>query len=559
VDASTAAYYSLHAAELSRRYESVQGGVATLFPWVFQRGTQVLDVGAGSGRDMVRLAEAGMEPWGLEPVDALREEALRLHPQLKGRLAAGGIPGELPATLPRSFDGIVLSAVLMHVPDAELFEAAFCLRGWLRDGGRLLISVPTERPDLDPADEERDLQGRLMVLRPVERLRLLFERLGFSQEGEWHSADGLERPGVRWVSLVFRLRGETPRPIDRLESIINRDRKTATYKLALLRALCDMALTAWPLARWEPDGTVSVPLSEIAKRWLLYYWPIIEADGALIPQTAGEYDGSRRMAFRSALSELVGNYRKIGGLPAFLADLKGDSFDAHTRRLTSSALAAVGRTIVRGPVVYAGGARGERIFRFDGGTSRVRFDQELWRELVLMGHWVRDALILRWAELTSALSHRELPPSRVLDLLLAPVEGERQDAAARVIYASQSSLECVWTGRSVSPRALEVDHAIPFTLWQDSSLWNLLPSSRQANNSKRDRLPERGLLLSRREAIIHSWSVLEQELPQRFRREADRLTGTAAENRNWEATLFSAFGEAVEYTASVRGVERWAP
>ena len=559
MDAPTAAYYSLHAAELSRRYESVQGGVATLFPWVFERGMQVLDVGAGSGRDMVLLGEAGMQAWGLEPVEPLRQEALRLHPQLEGRLAAGGIPGELPTGLPESFDGIVVSAVLMHVPEAELFETAFCLRGWLREGGRLLVSVPTERPDLDPAGEGRDRQGRLMILRPVERLRLLFERLGFSTEGEWHSADGLGRAGVRWVSLVFRLRGGAPRPIDRIESIINRDRKTATYKLALLRALCDMALTAWPLARWQANGSVSVPLSEITQRWLLYYWPIVGAEGALIPQTAGEHDGTRRMSFRPALSALVGTYRMIGGLPVFLADLKGDAFDRSTRRLVHSALTAIGRTIVRGPIVYAGGARSEQTFRFDAESSQVSFDQELWRELVLMGHWVRDALILRWAELTSALSRRELPPSRVLDLLLEPAEGERQDSAARIVYARQPTLECVWTGRDLSPRRFELDHAIPFSLWQDSSLWNLLPASRQANNSKRDRVPERGLLLRRREAIIHSWSVLEQGLPQRFQREAARLTGTSAEDGNWQSTLFSAFSEAMEYTATVRGAERWAP
>jgi hypothetical protein len=79
------------------------------------------------------------------------------------------------------------------------------------------------------------------------------------------------------------------------------------------------------------------------------------------------------------------------------------------------------------------------------------------------------------------------------------------------------------------------------------------------HHSKRDRLPERGLLLRRRAAIVHSWSVLKQGLPQRFRREAARLTGASAEDDNWESALFSAFGEAVEHTATVCGAERWAP
>jgi SAM-dependent methyltransferase len=270
----------------------VEGGIATLFPWVFARGERILDVGAGSGRDLARLLDLGMDACGLEPVDVLRAEAIRLHPELEGRLLAGSIPGELPAGLPSGFDGIVCSAVLMPVPHAELFNAAYCLRGWLREGGRLRVSVPTARGDVEQGVGDRDRHGRLIILQPAERLRLFFERLGFASEGEWHSADSLGRPDVQWVVLLVRLRGGAPRPIDRIDSIINRDHKTATYKLALLRALCDIALTAYPLARWETDGSISIPLSEIAMRWVLYYWPIVDAAELLIPQTAGEYEGA---------------------------------------------------------------------------------------------------------------------------------------------------------------------------------------------------------------------------------------------------------------------------
>jgi hypothetical protein len=37
-------------------------------------------------------------------------------------------------------------------------------------------------------------------------------------------------------------------------------------------------------------------------------------------------------------------------------------------------------------------------------------------------------------------------------------------------------------------RRFVLDHANPFALRQDSSPWNLLPTSRQANNARRDRL-----------------------------------------------------------------------
>ena len=44
---------------------------------------------------------------------------------------------------------------------------------------------------------------------------------------------------------MFRLAEGHSRAIDRVESIINVDRKVATYKLALIRALCNIATTSW--------------------------------------------------------------------------------------------------------------------------------------------------------------------------------------------------------------------------------------------------------------------------------------------------------------------------
>jgi hypothetical protein len=103
----------------------------------------------------------------------------------------------------------------MHIPNAELFDAAFQLRERLGRGGRLLLSMPIERNDVSPGDE-RDKRGRLMILRSVAQVRLLFERLGFSLDSEWTSADG-EGRDILWATLLFRLSEGHSRAIDRVE------------------------------------------------------------------------------------------------------------------------------------------------------------------------------------------------------------------------------------------------------------------------------------------------------------------------------------------------------
>jgi SAM-dependent methyltransferase len=122
-------------------------------------------------------------------------EAQRLHPELAGRLYAGSLPGPLPEIAEAPFDNILLSAVLMHIPDGDLFSTALAIRSLLKPDGQLVISIPTERDDL-PGGTDRDESGRLMMLRSEAAVSLLFERLGFQKTASWHSADLLSRNGV---------------------------------------------------------------------------------------------------------------------------------------------------------------------------------------------------------------------------------------------------------------------------------------------------------------------------------------------------------------------------
>lgn len=219
---------------------------------------------------------------------------------------------------------------------------------------------------------------------------------------------------------------------------------------------------------------------------------------------------------------------------------------------------------MNGPVKYAGGALGKPEFSFDNSMRTILIDANLWRELSLMGHWIRDAVILRWGEMTSRLSGNEVRVGRVLDLLLKTDDPLRADQYVRDIYAAQESLECVWTGRSLAS-GFDVDRAIPFALWQDSSLWNLFPASKSVNNAKRDKLPTRAVVSKREEAIVGCWKVLREKLPVRFQRESAILMGTShkegmdAGGHGWEEQLMNSFVEAIEYTATIRGASRWEP
>ena len=58
---------------------------------------------------------------------------------------------------------------------------------------------------------------------------------------------------------------------------------------------------------------------------------------------------------------------------------------------------------------------------------------------------------------------------------------DRDVNAARDTYKQQPALECVWTGTVLRPDKFDVDHVIPFSLWHNNDLWNLVPASPAAN------------------------------------------------------------------------------
>src|SRR6056297_2714549 len=90
---STLNYYEQHAETLAQRYESA--AVTDLHRRLletFSSGSQLLEVGCGSGREAALLFSQGFDVKGIDPSSAMINRALSFHPELKGRLFRGAVP-----------------------------------------------------------------------------------------------------------------------------------------------------------------------------------------------------------------------------------------------------------------------------------------------------------------------------------------------------------------------------------------------------------------------------------------------------------------------------------
>ena len=190
-------YYSQNAERLTLRYEDlsperVHAAWAHLMP---RSNSDVLDVGAGSGRDAAWFAGRGHQVVAVEPADYLRQKAMSVHPEDGIQWVNDRLP-DLNAvrSLRRGFDLILVSAVWMHLAPSDRPRAFKSLHTLLKPEGLLIVSFrkgfAPKRPVMFPVTglEIRD-QARQAELDVI---------------AEFNSDDMYHRIEVRWETVVLK-------------------------------------------------------------------------------------------------------------------------------------------------------------------------------------------------------------------------------------------------------------------------------------------------------------------------------------------------------------------
>jgi SAM-dependent methyltransferase len=137
--ADSVAWYDANAETVSEgtTAEDVHGWLLDLLPAI---PATTLDVGAGSGRDAVWLADKGYDVIAVEPSANMRAAAARLHPAARVHWIDDTLLVlNAAARSGLSFDLILLSAVWMHVPADDRPRAFRKLINLLKPGGLIAI------------------------------------------------------------------------------------------------------------------------------------------------------------------------------------------------------------------------------------------------------------------------------------------------------------------------------------------------------------------------------------------------------------------------------------
>jgi len=415
-------------------------------------------------------------------------------------------------------------------------------------GGRLVLAYHLEDRHPPPADVKDGL--------PVGKLILLMESAGFRtlQSSQEHVSGTL----ARYVTILMEKADSAARGgLETVQSILAQDAKFATYKYALIRALAVISRNEPSIACWR-QARVYIPLFSIAVRWLAFYWPLLTHETFIAQNRSGEK--KRKLAFRGQIEDLCRDY-SVAGIYDLLRDI-----DQNPTRFGPT-LRTLADTIRKGPVTFSGTGTSP-VFAYapsvegEGpgmlGFGWVVMPESLWVSITRFEHWIEDSLIVRWSQLTAEMNRTE-DTGFYLNLLLRTPEAKRDTLIIRrLLGAAAQKAECVWSGRALDGM-FDVDHAIPYSVWRNNDLWNLLPCDTKLNGQKRDHLPTSQLLLQRRDRIIEYWQTYEKEAPDLFRPQVRRALGSTVSVDNWETRAFAGLIENVERLAVARGIPRWSP
>ncbi len=186
--------YSAGAPELLERYERMAFEEAhrDIFDLIPPAPCDVLDIGAGTGRDAAWFAARGDRVTAIEPTAEMRRGAMKLHPAPSIKWIDDSLPA-LASVGGQQFDLVWMSAVWMHFDATDRAQMMPVIAALVRVGGALMISLRH-----GPIPE-----GRRMFEVSADETITLAERAGLTSVRA-QDYDSPYAPGVTWSRLWFR-------------------------------------------------------------------------------------------------------------------------------------------------------------------------------------------------------------------------------------------------------------------------------------------------------------------------------------------------------------------
>jgi hypothetical protein len=311
-----------------------------------------------------------------------------------------------------------------------------------------------------------------------------------------------------------------------IDRILEMGRRQSTYKLAVLRAVVETVIER---PGQEPrNGFHLLPVIEVARRFLSYYWKpallgIAQGTQATVVANSlrqlaedphpglgfdlGEASAGARLAdwiegatlipdpvigallrIRQVILEQplrhlpnIGSDRRLEVFNIVTIPRAGEESRIFTDGYEAHLMAAPGRNTFRGAVTWRDLLDRER--------TNLVLSARAWEEIAEFRFWLLDAILMRWIRECERFAGGDMAVPASSLSLDRPERDAWTTSAMRTLWADLGVRTCLYTGEELDPRAMVVDHMLPFSRFPVNLFWNLVPTSASLNGEKSDRLP----------------------------------------------------------------------
>ncbi|MBT5934393.1 HNH endonuclease domain-containing protein [Sulfurimonas sp.] len=164
-----------------------------------------------------------------------------------------------------------------------------------------------------------------------------------------------------------------------------------------------------------------------------------------------------------------------------------------------------------------------------------------------------STIMSKWKQKTISLNADQEITRDIIDKLSSDTLEIRETSSIRKILTGEK--ECIWSGKELKDSNYDVDHVLPFSVWFNNDLWNMLPTDRVVNQkNKRDKIPTRKLIENRSDVIIKYWESYEKAMPLLFKSQVEvSLVGTGIQIDKMFDTAIESLCRKSDYLVFDRG------
>jgi len=371
------------------------------------------------------------------------------------------------------------------------------------------------------------------------------------------------------------------------------EQKDATYKFALIRGSIEV-FQRYDHFKTDEGEWVKFPLGLLIERWIFYYYPIFESN-FFIPQIGQDKedlaDESNKLKFRQSFDNIIRYYRLKGnGYSHFYNEYQKGQIrpDMKIHQYFIEMCVQIRDTIVQNPMKFLGNSTYQKensIFHakkkrpksnvnccIDPSFLKEYFGdfwikREYYDALKNVGPFLigDNSLLFKWAQ----FSQRRITDDKIkFGDILEKVSEEpitKRDIKASLSFYNDLKgrnipLKSVWSGQKIRFSEEEnMDHMIPFSVWRNNDLWNILPATPKENSRKSDKIPDPEFLIERKTCILKYWNyMIESKRKDLFIRQIRfSLIGESYDPDHWQDQAFDNLVEKCRYMIEEQKYPPW--